>query len=159
MLRRGLAHILGVPPSAVPLVECPSSGVRLEGCNSHVYVSLLRAGRFAVAACSDRPVGIDLAELVPQRDLDDVMRLRFPEHHQSRYFATVEIKRPQLFYEMWTAAEAVLKALRLGLTVPLACADEVANEFAIARPAVPAGYACALAVHARHSEICEVRVS
>lgn len=74
-----------------------------------IHFSISHSGHWAVCAVSDRPVGVD------------VERPRCSPEVARRFFHPDELlsEDPVFLTRLWTAKEAFVKALGLGLTIPL----------------------------------------
>jgi 4'-phosphopantetheinyl transferase len=116
LLRRRLGERLGCDPRSVEIViddrgkpSCPQGGP---------CFNLSHAGDFVVLAWGPRPIGVDLEA---QRMIDD------PVKTARRFFAPPEVERvvraadrTDEFLRIWTAKEAVVKAVGGGLANALA---------------------------------------
>lgn len=113
LLRRELGRVLGVPPQDVPLTAA-SGAPRLP--DDRLHVSIAHAGGLAVVGWTHLGrLGVDLEPL--DRDVDR-------DRLAPRVFAVTELAdadamAPRPFLERWTRKEAWLKAVRVGLGVPL----------------------------------------
>lgn len=121
----------------------------------HWHFNLSHAGRYAVLAVDERPVGVDIEQLHD-----------FPLELATRYFAPAEqaqlqacptaAARQQLFFQLWTCKEAYLKATGAGLSdalhsfavdVAQGCLQEPHTPpYRFIHPAVPAGYVASVCV-------------
>jgi 4'-phosphopantetheinyl transferase len=113
LLRRELGHVLDVAPCDVPLTT--ASGVpRLDG--NPLHVSIAHAGGVAMVGWTRHGrLGLDVEPL--DRDVD---RVRLAP----RVFAVSELSDPDAtaprpFLERWTRKESWLKAVGIGIGVPL----------------------------------------
>ena len=93
-------------------------------------------GMAAVVIGADMDVGIDCERVRPQSDLADVAAMCFCENEQALLARAGASAFTPLFYCLWTRKEAVLKALGLGLSLPLARIDVAAADLARASPVI-----------------------
>ncbi|SDF24449.1 4'-phosphopantetheinyl transferase family protein [Desulfovibrio legallii] len=117
LTRRMLGAALGrrltapLPRTAQGKPFCPDVGLEF---------SLSHAGHMVWAAfCRQAPVGVDVEEIRPLPDLDDLAAQLHPEEN-AQLRALPPALRQAAFYRCWTRKEAVLKALGTGLFLPLA---------------------------------------
>ncbi len=123
-LRLLLSRYTDQPAKTLPIVTDALGRPALTGRSSTLRFNLSHSGDLAmVAIAAGEPVGVDI-EVV--REFPNVMDIA------SSYFAPAEAlairelppaERPLAFTTTWTRKEAVLKALGLGLTVPLDAFD------------------------------------
>ena len=121
VLRRHLAERLGCPEAVLRLKRDPTGKPRLVAPTPRLSFSLARRERLLLVATAwDAPVGADLEPLDAGHDGLDVAR---------NFFAPGEIAslgraaRAEGFARLWTAKEAVLKALGRGIVRGLAEPD------------------------------------
>jgi 4'-phosphopantetheinyl transferase len=120
VLRRLLGCHLGLPPEAAPISlsargkpECVSSG-------SDISFSLSHSGELVLVAMGrGRPVGVDVEYMDPSIPALQLARRFFAVEEAEAIASQKETEQLQLFYEIWVQKEACLKALGLGLSVPL----------------------------------------
>lgn len=119
-LRTLLAHRLGRDPRELQFVEGPQGKPALRD-NALEFNVSHSADRVAIAIASGTPVGIDIESEQP-RHTDLVTLAR-------RYFSpaeALEVERAdgedavRAFYSIWTAKEALIKAVGGGLSIALA---------------------------------------
>lgn len=121
MTRIAIGRATGCPPDALRFTAGPFGKPRLAESAIDVRFNLSHAGdRALLALTRGREVGIDIEEHRPL----DVLDLA------ARFFAVDEIhalealpasEREEAFYRCWTRKEAFIKALGLGLSLPLDC--------------------------------------
>ena len=122
MLRRLLAHMLGVRPARVrfnygkydkPFLQEEFESSRLKFNISH------SGGRALLAFAVGREVGIDIERIRPEVATEDIAE---------RYFSACEVERlrslphdvqAEAFFNCWTRKEAFIKAIGEGLSCPL----------------------------------------
>ena len=76
-----------------------------------IYFSLSHSGKYAVCAIADSPVGVDIEEIKENRP--EIAR-RFFNPEELKYISDAES-----FYRIWTLKEGYLKAVGLGMRLPL----------------------------------------
>jgi 4'-phosphopantetheinyl transferase len=109
-LRQILAGYLAQAPESLAF----TSGARGKPLLSGLHFSLSASGAYAVCAISrDQPLGVDVEQQRPLADLDDLARACLTPA-ENKIFQTLADKN-QAFFTWWTAKEAALKALGLGL--------------------------------------------
>ena len=105
----------GIPAGQQRFIQNPWGKPLLEGRETPQF-SLSHGGNWAVCAVSGQPVGVD-AEL-PRCTMEIARRHFHPQ--ESQWLAQLPTPcQPETLNRMWTAKEAFVKALGLGLTVPL----------------------------------------
>jgi 4'-phosphopantetheinyl transferase len=131
-LRLVLARYLGGEPADVEYLACPHGGPRVA--SDKVRFSLARSGHLALIAVSRGPVGADLERIEPRPGLADLAAARFPAREAASVATGCCGPPTQSFYRHWTAKEAYLKAVGLGLAglrdVELTCGAQPAIVFA-----------------------------
>lgn len=120
-LRRLLAAYVGIAPAAVrfryashgkpALVSGPDLGIDFNVSHSGDAV--------VIAVSSAGPVGVDIEEIRPMPDRDDLAMRTFAPGEFRRLCAIGDSQRTEAFFACWTRKEAFVKALGEGLTHPL----------------------------------------
>lgn len=83
--------------------------------------SLAYSGGYGVYAVADGAgVGVDCEAVRALEDLTDVAALHFTSAEQATLSNRAPSERLSLFYRLWTRKEALVKALGLGLSYPIA---------------------------------------
>jgi 4'-phosphopantetheinyl transferase len=77
------------------------------------------AGLLLVAVSARKEVGVDLEHIQPALVNERIVEEVFSEQEQACLYAATAALRPHMFFEGWTRKEAYLKALGVGLSVPL----------------------------------------
>ena len=117
-LRRILAEHTGCAPAAIQLQAGPRGKPALVGGKIEFNVS--HAGHwFACAVSEQTPLGVDIEEEHPLRDMVAVAEHFFAPAEVMQLFATDEKDRTRSFFECWTRKEAVIKATGEGISRPL----------------------------------------
>jgi 4'-phosphopantetheinyl transferase len=120
-VRRIYAEELGIEPGAVrldrtcPDCDRPHGKVRLrESGLSDLEVSISHSGKWVmVAAYRGRPIGADVERVDPAVDHAAVARVALTPHEQKAVHTAED------FTTTWARKEAIVKALGLGLRLPL----------------------------------------
>lgn len=162
-LRHEVGAWLGIAPRLVPLTFGPQ-GKPLIARGPHVNVT--HSGDLVgVAVCAAAAVGIDIESTEPGHDQRDGLDSFFSTAEIRAHLALAESVRAASFFHIWTTKEALLKAAATGLSMSLqsfdvavdpaqapaliaARCEELDGPLCLARLAVPAGYAAAVAVFA-----------
>jgi 4'-phosphopantetheinyl transferase len=132
-LRRVLAPHAGVAPAAIAYTYlCGVCGSHEHGRPSLALdavrsappsFSLSHSGDVAVVAVADEPIGADVERVRPRRYLDAVARRVLRDDEFARWAALPETDRVVAFLRVWTAKEAYVKLLGVGITRALRDVD------------------------------------
>lgn len=131
LLRAILGHCLGCPPQAVvyqansygkPGLILPAGAPALRFSASH------SAGLALVAVTLGRDVGVDLERARLDFDHVQVAERFYSPAEQTALRALPPADRPAAFFAIWTRKEAYVKALGVGLSLPLAAFDVSLDE-------------------------------
>lgn len=116
-LRLLLGRYLGVPAQALDFTynEHGKPALALE---SGIHFNISHSGGWvAVAFARQVSVGVDIECVSDTRSMDSIVRRFFHPQEAQVYGGLSEEQKRIFFYEHWTAREAALKALGIGLTV------------------------------------------
>jgi 4'-phosphopantetheinyl transferase len=117
-LRHLLARYLDLPPARIQLATSPHGKPVLASGGFHFNLS--HSGTLAaIAIGATYPLGIDLEQMRPLPDLEQLARRFFCPEEAAEVLAHPEPVRTQAFYSCWTRKEAYLKATGSGLSTPL----------------------------------------
>ena len=84
--------------------------------------NLSHCDRLAIVAVASRStVGVDVETVRSLPDYEDIAGRFFREREYASLMALPAIERPKAFFRCWTRKEAVMKAVGLGLSMPLDC--------------------------------------
>ena len=166
-LRSLVGARLGLPPADVTLDATERGRPCLVAPRGELDFNLSHSGELAAIALSDgAPVGVDVEQRSPRRDLDGVARIGLSDAERAVLYDLPPQERADAFLRAWTRKEAVIKALGLGFAFPLGeltvslapgeparvlairDAEGPPSAWALRALAVPEGYAGALAVRA-----------
>jgi phosphopantetheinyl transferase len=134
-LRLVLAYHLGIEPRLVRYRHtCAVCGSQehgrpeLDGYDGEWSFSLSHSADVAVIAVAREQVGVDVEVVRPRRALERVARRVFPDDEYERWCTLVEPQRTRAFLQAWTAKEAYLKRLGVGITRGLRDAPSIATQ-------------------------------
>ncbi len=164
-LRLLLGERVGLPPASIRFGTGPHGQPFLEdGSREGVRFSVSHSGGLALIALTQgQPIGVDVERIRENADLAGLAERFFAAEERDALYAQEAGDRRAWFFQQWTAKEAVLKAVGLGLTGGLASivvrADGaglavIRSRLAAVEPrawtlaplAVPDGYVATLAV-------------
>ena len=117
-LRRTLGELLGLAPNDVPLVTGENGKPCLARPFDHLHFNLSHCAELALIAISlDGPVGIDVESSARAADLLGCEEA-FCHPHEIAGLPASGDQRAARLLELWTAKEALVKALGTGLAHP-----------------------------------------
>jgi 4'-phosphopantetheinyl transferase len=117
-LRQVLGRLLGQPPDTVMLEESPAGKPLLAGAATGLHFNLSHcAGLAAIVVCRHGPVGIDVEPVARASDLLECVDA-FCHPREIAALPAGGAGRAAALLEIWTAKEALLKALGTGLAFP-----------------------------------------
>jgi 4'-phosphopantetheinyl transferase len=118
-LRKLLGRYLGVQPAKVDLVYGPNGKPQL-GLHSPVRFNLSHSASLAALAfTSNCEIGIDIEEIRPLPEMEDLATQLFSAGEVSELMSLPDSEREPMFYLGWTRKEAYLKGTNEGLSRPL----------------------------------------
>jgi 4'-phosphopantetheinyl transferase len=134
-LRRLLADRLGVRPEAISYaVDAHGKPWLADQLGSSLAFSLSRSGDVAVVAlAARRDVGVDV-EAHRTDDQAVVERRVFSPPEQSVLGRLEGVERREGFFRLWARKEAFVKAVGVGLTMPLDAIDVTGEMIGLLRP-------------------------
>jgi len=120
VLRRLLGERLGLAPARVRLTRqrwgkpaLEARGASGADAGMPIHFSLSYSGSAALLALSSTPVGVDVERVIPP-DAAQVARHVYAAPECERLHGAPATQADQIFLDIWTAKEAVLKWLGLG---------------------------------------------
>lgn len=122
LLRATLSNFFARPPQdwtfvtnawGKPRVEASDASARLCFNVSHAR------GHVAVAVALDREVGVDVERIAPARADEEVARQLFAPAEFKAFQEEPQAGRAEAFFDVWTLKEAYIKAVGLGVALPL----------------------------------------
>lgn len=125
-LRAILGGYLGVDPSAVEFTQGSRGKPYVSGAGP--FFNLSHSGKLALIAVSPTEVGIDLEKVRRLDSLTAIARQHFSPSEFSALDALQDDARQLAFYRCWTRKEAYIKALGVGLSMPLDTFDVSLGE-------------------------------
>lgn len=138
-LREILAHSIGlsmgerIEAREIELVTEHRGKPCLAPHQRHLEFNLSHSHELALLAIGQRgQLGVDLERVDPRRDIEGLARYAFSPLEQAALAALAPPQRPAAFFRIWTRKEAYLKALGMGLHIPLE-SFEVTHEVKDAR--------------------------
>lgn len=130
--RRLLAARLRVAPGDVVIAFGPFGRPYLPASTLHFSVS--HAGPLALIAIGDRILlGCDIEQTVPHGDLLDIAENCFTVAEAARVAVLEGNERIVNFYDCWTRKEAYLKAVGVGMSLPMNSFEFVSDASGTAR--------------------------
>jgi len=144
ILRSILARYLEIEPSRVEFSH-NDHGKPFLSCAQQLSFNMSHTETLvAVAVVENREIGIDLEQIQPMTEMDDISERHFTAAECETLHSTPVDSRLPLFYAFWARKEALLKAAGVGLSESLT--DQDASSYWISDITVPAGYAGAVAL-------------
>lgn len=127
LVRFVLSMYCNVDPSAIEFTRrcdaCGGPHGKPSLGDGSVRFSLSRSGNVAAVAVSSDDVGVDLERVDSAVDTFDLARRFYAEAEVIELKQLPERQRSLAFARMWTAKEAVLKAVGLGLSIALTAVE------------------------------------
>ena len=121
-----LGAYVGVPPGALAFATNAHGKPHLDALRTDVRFNVSHSGDVALLAVArGKELGVDVEEIRALSDLDAIARAQFSPREQSdlRSTGTSDEARLLGFFACWSRKEAVIKAIGLGLSFPLAAFD------------------------------------
>jgi 4'-phosphopantetheinyl transferase len=121
LLRNVLALYTGISPAGLQFSVSTYGKPQLSGADGQtVHFNLSHTRGMAVLAVSrDAPVGVDTEWLDREPRMAALAARYFSVNEQAELEALPEAEMQQRFFAIWTCKEAFLKAIGLGLRIPL----------------------------------------
>jgi 4'-phosphopantetheinyl transferase len=132
ILRTILGRYLNLPPEKLQFKYETSGKPALAGKTS-LHFNLAHSGDLALYAFTrERELGIDLEEIHPVADVQQLVEQFFSPIERAELAALPPDRMLEAFFSGWTRKEAYLKARGIGLTYPL---DQFSVSMASEKPA------------------------
>jgi 4'-phosphopantetheinyl transferase len=110
LLRLALGRQLGMAPAAVRLVERPGQAPALDLPDpQRVGFSISHSGPWVACAVAWEPIGLDIEQVDPERDVLALAAQAFAPEQAARLRDCPEAQRVAVFYRMWCLHEAHIK--------------------------------------------------
>lgn len=122
ILRTLLAGYLDMPASEIRFVYGPQRkpAVDTSRGNKTLHFNLAHCNEWAAYVFGwERPVGIDLEHIRPISDVDDLVQRFFSPSESTLIRSLSGEMKWDMFFQIWTCKEAILKGYGSGLTTPL----------------------------------------
>lgn len=118
-LRRVLAARLGVNAKSLTfdVSEWGKPSLRHPRCDLEFNISH-SANRILIAVSSAGPVGVDVEKILPEPPYE-VASIAFSQNERAVLERVPAARRGNVFYDLWTRKEALVKAMGLGLDIEL----------------------------------------
>lgn len=121
-LRRLLAHYLGITEDEVSFkygaYGKPAVAEHINPLN--FQFSMSRSSETGLYAFMlNNEIGIDIEQIKPLSDMDNIVKRRFSENEKHIYERLDSKEKTDWFYTVWTRKESLLKAVGTGLYLPL----------------------------------------
>jgi 4'-phosphopantetheinyl transferase len=152
-LRRVLANYLELAPPTIELEVGKNGKPRLATAGGLEF-NLSHSQGLALIAVAERPVGVDIEAIQPDRDLRAVAERSLPPADVKDFDAAAEDEQAAIFYRAWTRHEARLKCLATGFSGP-----PLETPVAVENLEVAPEYAAAVAVSDREVGAVALRVA
>lgn len=127
-LRTILGRYLGVAPVAVPIEYGPFGKPKLQRAGSRgqgdnvdaLHFNLSHSGELAIMALAcGSEIGVDVEQVREVRHRDELAKRYFAPSEIAAIKAADQSRRDVEFFAIWTAKEAILKAIGTGISYPL----------------------------------------
>jgi 4'-phosphopantetheinyl transferase len=170
-LRRLLARSLGVVPRSITFRQGPHGKPALDAVAELRFNVSHSGDRGLIALAVGREVGVDIERVRNSVNLLEIAARFFSPVERAALEALSPIDRRDAFFACWTRKEAYLKALGLGLSLPLDSFDvevrprvpaalmrtghdsDAINRWSMYSLAIDPGYAASLVVEGRACQL------
>lgn len=78
-----------------------------------VHFNLSHSGNYVLIAFADKPIGVDIEYIDTNLDINEIIKVAFSD--DEIVFMTKQTTRIELFFQLWTRKEALLKAASKGI--------------------------------------------
>jgi 4'-phosphopantetheinyl transferase len=122
LLRVLLSHYIGIKPDHIQFSYGqngkPALPEMLNNCDIRFSLSNSRGFcLFAISRC--REIGVDIEFIGRSLDCDQIINNFFTEKEKCSFYCLNKKQKEKAFFKIWTKKEALLKALGIGLSLPL----------------------------------------
>lgn len=164
-LRMLLSHYLKVPPNSLAFRTGPHGKPELLDTPPRLRFNVSHTRALSLIAVAwDCEVGVDVEWIDPRRQADVIARRCFARRDTVALTALPEAERLAGFFRLWSAKEAAVKAVGLGLHMPLKQIELPAHEglvriptdaraWQLRRPLVRNGYVAAVVTDSTRLEL------
>lgn len=112
--REMLCGCLGCPPSDLKFIEDQEGKPRLVDAGRWDF-NVSHAGDYIVIAVDEGPVGVDLEVKREVREMAAIVERYFHQDEAAAWVKLEELRREEAFFVLWSAREAAMKCVGLGL--------------------------------------------
>ena len=139
--RKMLADATGLPPGEITFVEseegkpCALNAAGWDFNTSH-------SGDYVVVAVGQRQVGVDLEQIRPVREMESIVDRYFHPDEAAAWSSLAPGLREEAFFVLWSAREASMKCVGLGLARGLSVTR--VDPAILTEQIAPAGVVCAM---------------
>jgi len=91
-------------------------GKPLINCSEEIYFNISHSDNYIVCALDNKSIGIDIERVT---NIDLKIADRFFTKEELEYIHLNKIDKIERFYEIWTMKESYIKAIGIGLSMPL----------------------------------------
>ena len=123
-LRRVLARYTRISPAEIEFDYGTHGKPELANTmrSPGLHFNLSHCDRLAILAVTSKStVGADVETVRPLPDYKEIAERFFRQREYASLMALSAIERPKAFFRCWTRKEAVMKAVGMGLSMPLDC--------------------------------------
>jgi 4'-phosphopantetheinyl transferase len=87
--------------------------------HQHIQFNMSHSGEFILFGFSRSPIGVDIEEISSKVDVNRVSCRHFSPDEKKMIETVSEKDKDNMFFEIWTKKEAVIKGIGKGLGIPL----------------------------------------
>lgn len=120
LLRLLLSAYLETDPRKLSFVTNPYGKPQLESRSCRLRFNMSHSGQVTmIALCLDAEIGIDIEVIRPIAEWDDIASSHFSAMENQSLHKEAPAQRMEAFFRCWTRKEALIKAMGMGLSIPL----------------------------------------
>ena len=112
--RKLLGKVTGIPAQDLCFAEDGETKPRVVGAAGWDF-NLSHAGEYVACAVACGAIGIDIEEIRPVREMEAIVARYFHADEASQWRALPPSLREEAFFVLWSAREAAMKCVGLGL--------------------------------------------
>lgn len=165
-LKKTLSSLCGIPTDSLRFYYGKHGKPYIEN-NKALHFNISHSRKMLMMAVSSRPVGVDVEQIANRSSMQKTVNRYFADSEKSLYNLAADDQK-HVFYSIWTAKEALLKASGKGISVNLAEISaelgyewrnvECGQNFFVKNIPCPAGFCAAIAVEGQRAEIVEEQI-
>ena len=118
-LRQTLATYLNAEPASLRFGTTANEKPVLVGDEVLHFNLSHTANAIAIVVANDRPVGVDVEQILARRSMEAIARQQFHPAERADWESADESQKLNVFYRIWTCKEAYLKGLGHGFAQSL----------------------------------------